>query len=136
MENPNEASWRIGGAGTWWPGRKLGNMKPSEAEEKYTQYTQKEEGVMASTTFNSLMNSSTRCEMGAALVAISPDAPVHVGIDNTTTVMEGNNIPEDRFSCDLKSHVITPSQITKTNLTNKSHRSHKISLTNHKNKSH
>ena len=30
--------------------------------------------------------------MGAALVDISPDVPVHVGIDNATTVMEGNKI--------------------------------------------
>ena len=47
---------------------------------------------MVSTTFNSLMNSSTRCEIGAALVAMSPDEPVHLGIDNATAVREGDNI--------------------------------------------
>ena len=47
---------------------------------------------MVSAKFNSLMNSSTRCEMGAALIAISPDEPVHLGIDNATTVQEGNKI--------------------------------------------
>ena len=30
--------------------------------------------------------------MGAALIAISPDEPVHLGIDNATTVQEYNSI--------------------------------------------
>ena len=92
MKNPKEATWRIGGAGTWWPGRKIETLQASVTEEKYTRYEQKEEGVMASTTFNSLMNSSTRCEMGAALVALSPAAPAHIGIDSAATVLEGNRI--------------------------------------------
>ena len=47
-------------------------IKASEAEEKYTGYAQKEDGVMVATPFNSLMNSSTRCEMGGALLGMSP----------------------------------------------------------------
>ena len=70
VKNPKEAAWRMGGAGAWWPGRKLEEAKPSETEERYIVYIQKEGGVMISTTFNSLMNSSTRCEMGAAIVAL------------------------------------------------------------------
>ena len=30
--------------------------------------------------------------MGAALVALSPAAPAHIGIDNAATVLEGNRI--------------------------------------------
>ena len=33
VKNPKEATWRIGGAGTWWPGRKIETMRASETEE-------------------------------------------------------------------------------------------------------
>ena len=68
------------------------HIRASEAEDDYAACVQKEEGVMVATTFNSLMNSSTRCEMGAALLGMSPEAPVHLGIDNAATVTEGNRI--------------------------------------------
>ena len=47
---------------------------------------------MAATTYNSLMISSARCEMGAALLAISPELPVHIGINDAATVTEGSKI--------------------------------------------
>ena len=44
--------------------------------------------------FNELRNSSTRCEAGGARVAIQRDGPVHVGIDNQTTVTTCADITE------------------------------------------
>ena len=44
------------------------------------------------TAYNDLSNSSTRCEAGGARLAIQNDGPVHVGIDNLTTVNMCNTI--------------------------------------------
>ena len=49
---------------------------------------------MSWTSFNELSNSSTRCEVGGARMAIQADGPVHSGIDNQTTVTMCNNIIE------------------------------------------
>ena len=62
------------------------HAKASEAEMKYVAHAQREDGVIVATTFNSLMNSSTRCEMGASFLGLSPEVPVHLGIDNAATV--------------------------------------------------
>ena len=68
------------------------HVEASEAEKGYAAHAQREDGVMVATTFNSLMNSSARCEMGAPFLGLSPEVPVHLGIDNAATVGEGNNI--------------------------------------------
>ena len=60
-------------------------MEASEPESLYAAHAQREDGVMVATTFNSLMNSSTRCEMGASLLGLSPEVPVHLGIDKAAT---------------------------------------------------
>ena len=42
--------------------------------------------------FNSSLNSSTRCELAAAILALLAPRPVNIGIDNATVVLIGNNI--------------------------------------------
>ena len=42
--------------------------------------------------FNSLLNSSTRTELGAAIVALIPAVPVNIGIDNAAVVGTGNQL--------------------------------------------
>ena len=42
--------------------------------------------------FNTLLNSSTRTELAAAIVAILPPVPVHIGIDNAAVVGKGSQI--------------------------------------------
>ena len=39
-----------------------------------------------------LMNSSTRCEMAATLLAMSLEVAVHIGVDDLATVTEGSNM--------------------------------------------
>ena len=42
--------------------------------------------------FNSLLNSSKRTELAAAIVAMLPAVPVHIGIDNAAVVGKGSQI--------------------------------------------
>ena len=42
--------------------------------------------------FNSRLNSSTRCELAAAIIAVLGPQPVNIGIDNATVVLKGNEI--------------------------------------------
>ena len=44
--------------------------------------------------FNELRNSSTRCEMGGARMAMQKDGPVHAAIDNQATVLAVSEITE------------------------------------------
>ena len=46
------------------------------------------DGVMLWCPFNSRLNSSTRCELGAAITALLAPYPVNIGIDNATVVGE------------------------------------------------
>ena len=68
--------WQTGGAGVFWPQRTIEQV--TEDEKKYTDYEQKEDGLYLWCPFNSLLNSSTRTELAAAIVAIIP--PVHAHI--------------------------------------------------------
>ena len=43
-------------------------------------------GVMLWCPFNSTLNSSTRCELGAAIVALLSPLNINIGIDNATVV--------------------------------------------------
>ena len=42
--------------------------------------------------FNSSLNSSTRCELAAAIIAMLGPYPVNIGIDNVNVVLKGNEI--------------------------------------------
>ena len=42
--------------------------------------------------FNALLNSSTRCELAAAILAVMPGIPMHVAIENVAVVGVGNKI--------------------------------------------
>lgn len=44
--------------------------------------------------FNSSWNSSTRCELAAAIIAMLAPEPVNIGIDNATVVGKGTEIIE------------------------------------------
>ena len=50
------------------------------------------EGVMLWNSFNTRLNSSTRCELGAAIIALLSPLTVNIGIDNATVVKRGNEI--------------------------------------------
>ena len=73
------------GAGVWWPGRKASTLTASElriAEHREVEAArdlfdpelpEQGGGVMMWSPFNARLNSSTRCELGAAIVAmVSP----------------------------------------------------------------
>ena len=74
----------------FWPGRKLEEL--TEDERKYTEHEQLEEGLLLWCPFNSLLNSSTRTELAAAIVAMIPGRPMNIGIDNAAVVNKGNQI--------------------------------------------
>ena len=81
---------QTGGAGVFWPDSRLEQLAADEA--RYTQQEQLGEGFLLWASFNSLLNSSTRTELAAAIVAITPPVPVHSGIDNSAMVQKGNQI--------------------------------------------
>ena len=43
-------------------------------------------------TFNNLRNSSTRCEIGAAIAAMMRPIATNIGIDSMATIIKGNAI--------------------------------------------
>ena len=80
------------GAGVWHPAREGANIT---AEEKaIAEYEEHEGGVRMWCAFNSSLNSSTRCELGAAILAMLAPRPLNIGIDNATVVLKGNEIIE------------------------------------------
>ena len=55
-------------------------------EAIYTEHERRSEGLLLWCPFNSLLDSSTRTELAAAIVAIRPPVPVHMGTDNVALV--------------------------------------------------
>ena len=76
--------WQTGGAGVFWPRRKPEEL--TDYEKTYTEQEQLEEGLLLWCTFNSLLNSSIWIELVAAILAMIPGRPVHIGIDNAAVV--------------------------------------------------
>ena len=52
----------------------------------------KEGGFAEWNVYNDLQNSSTRCEIGAALMGMQPKVEANIGVDNAATVGIGNRI--------------------------------------------
>ena len=63
-------------------------------EARYTRSWFEEAGYRAWNAFNNLRNSSTRCEIGASLLAMSPPISANIGVDNKTCVDGTNEIIE------------------------------------------
>ena len=51
-----------------------------------------EQGYTAWNVYSDLQNTSTRTEIGAALMAMQPDTEISIGIDNEATVNIGSTI--------------------------------------------
>ena len=93
LKNPGVGShWMVGGFGVWWPGRKPGDIEESTTEEWYTKNEYEEAGYRIWGVFNNLRNDSTRCEIGAGLVSMSPAVETNIGIDNKACVDISNDI--------------------------------------------
>ena len=78
----------------WWPGRKEETQPKTEVEEKYSRSIFERAGLRMWNAFNNLRNSSTRCEMGASLIAMNPPVAANIGVDNETCVNGTNDIAE------------------------------------------
>ena len=74
----------------WWPNRVESEV--TQEEMKIAEYKETEGGVMLWCSFNASLNSSTRCELAAAIIAMIAPRPVHIGIDNQTVVGKGTEI--------------------------------------------
>ena len=79
----------------------------TEAEREIAEHKHiGEEGVMLWCPFNSLLNSSTRCELAAAILAMLPGMPMHIGRDNAAVVRKSNEIArhfeENKEACSGK----------------------------------
>ena len=104
LKNTKGYFWQVGGAGVWWPGRAIETL--NEEERRIGQGKEMEDltdifnpeaeargkGVMIWCPFNSRLNSSTRCELGAAILALLSPYNINIGIDNATVVKNGNAI--------------------------------------------
>ena len=78
LKNTKGYFWQVGGAGVWWPDRAIATI--SEEEKEISEFEEHEvagdifaegggtsqKGIMPWCPFNSRLNSSTRCELGAA----------------------------------------------------------------------
>ena len=105
LKNTKGLFWGVGGAGVWWPGRAANTL--SEEEKQYTEYKEEKSqksifnpegpseeggGMMLWCPFNSRLNSSTRTELGAAILTLLAPITAHIGIDNAAVVQTGSQI--------------------------------------------
>ena len=81
VNNPRGLRWKVGGAGIWWQSRHMGKHPLTEAEELHTHHQTCGEATSLWACFNDTQNSSIRCELGAAILGITPPIHAHVGID-------------------------------------------------------
>ena len=76
--------------------KKKGSPKQKSMWTSWTSSNQRQlhevNGVMLWCAFNSRLNSPTRCELGAAIVALLSPLTINIGIDNATVVKKGNEI--------------------------------------------
>ena len=97
LQNPIGDHWAIGGLGIWWPERCEIVSPLNVKENQYLEHEWKYQGCMQWASFNELRNSSTRCKLGGARMAMQRDGPVHIGIDNQATVTAVNEIAEHQI---------------------------------------
>ena len=90
LKQSKGACWQTGGAGVWMPDRKIEDL--TEQEKKYTTQEEAYGGIMMWCAFNTLINSSTRCELGAAIISMLKGKALNVGIDNAAVVGIGTKI--------------------------------------------
>ena len=91
-QEPAGLHWKVGGVGVWWQNRCISENPMTEAEEHFTHSQMCGNDLSMWTCFNDTQNSSTRCELGAAILGINPPVPAHVGIDNQGVVSIGTQI--------------------------------------------
>ena len=90
VHNPASTHWKVGGIGIFWPRRNEEELPLTDAETKFMQKEVTPSGMRMWNCFSNLMNSSTRCEIGAALIAMLPNKAVNIGSDSLATVRKGN----------------------------------------------
>ena len=69
-------------------------MPATKAEDKLMHHEVGRWGMKLWNVFNNLKNSSTRCEIGAAVVAMAPPTAVNIGIDSSATTTKGTAVVE------------------------------------------
>ena len=119
LKNVKGYFWGVGGAGVWWPGREPLPLTPAEKQAaKYREVEAAKDlfdpdlpvqvgGTMLWCPFNARLNSSTRCELGAAIIAMLSPYGLNIGIDNATVVERGNAIIEHQrrqLAQDIRDH--------------------------------
>ena len=82
----------FGGVGVWWPDRKQEQL--TSDEKRIAAYKEQEGGLLLWCPFTASLNSSTRCELAAAIIAILAPQAVNIAIDNANVVKIGNEIIE------------------------------------------
>ncbi len=80
----------LGGAGIWWPDRKLKGHPISTAEYELAHRTVTHDGVRIFAPIGGFAGSSTRTELAAGILAISAHGPTHIGSDSEVFVNGAN----------------------------------------------
>ena len=90
--NPLKQYLGLGGAGVWWPKRLTEHHPISSAEDEIAYAIPMDGGVRLYTKIGGYNGSSTRAELGAAIVAITANEPTHIGSDSKVFVDKANDI--------------------------------------------
>ena len=118
LKNVRGMFWSVGGAGVWWPNRTIDSITVDEATIAVHRQVEPDHdwfgphkdimnpgGLMLWTPFSSRLNSSTRCELGAVILALLAPFAINIGVDNATVVDKGNAIIQHlRDQEDLQRH--------------------------------
>ena len=70
VKNPHVAYWMTGGIGVYWPERSLEDIPLTDTETQFMRHRINEKGFTAWNVYNDLQNTSTRTEIGGALMAM------------------------------------------------------------------
>eukprot|EP00973_Karenia_brevis_P031134 4295146-Karenia_brevis.AAC.1 len=85
---PKQVKFGLSAAGVWWPGR----TQISEMEKDFMHIKEEANGIKQWANLPGPSTSSTRPELLGFCLAMLADVPVHVGIDNSAVVENGNKL--------------------------------------------
>eukprot|EP00973_Karenia_brevis_P087483 12130603-Karenia_brevis.AAC.1 len=107
-KNTRHQIWGIGGAGVFWPHRRVEDAPLTDAEYSMAFETQRGDGLGLATLLQGYGGSSTRTEIAGGIVALLGPGPIHLGVDSQAFLQTGlkyqsmllnNGIPQRPYGC-------------------------------------
>lgn len=89
LKHPKSKFWHGGGFGAWWPKRSQAEAPINDTEDLHLRYEFGTYGLWTWAPISSMMNSSSRCEIAAATLAMVADV-LNIASDSKALVDKGS----------------------------------------------